>query len=65
MPGEGTLFKLYSSRLERECGYFKDLLDSPDTTTTRHYQGYPMYDTPHGVTAKTFKDLLTEIEKPL
>ena len=65
MPVEGILFKLYSSRLERECGYFKGLFNSPNTTTTRHYQGYPMYDTPQGVTAKAFKDLLMEIEKPL
>ncbi|KAM5531972.1 hypothetical protein V8D89_014372 [Ganoderma adspersum] len=65
VPGEGTLFKLHSSRLERECGYFKDLFDSPHATATIHFQGYPMYDAPQGITAKAFKDLLTEIEKPL
>lgn len=65
IPGEGTLFKLHSSRLARQCGYFKDAFESPDVRVTEWFQRYPVYNAPHELTTKAFKDLLTAIENPL
>ncbi|KAI0634008.1 hypothetical protein C8Q77DRAFT_1022941, partial [Trametes polyzona] len=66
---DSTYFRLYRSRLEQYCGYFKELFEAypPDRPIADQADmtGCPVYATPNELSRKDFETFLSALEVPL